>query len=93
MFRIICAVTSASLMAGICTLAAEPSRMVETGTQPTMMADRSTSVSSNRTTRSRPYYERGCLRDRRHTAGHAPAVRLVSPDRLLPTTSAARIAR
>jgi hypothetical protein len=40
MFRIICAVTSASLIAGICTLAAEPSRMVEAGTERAMMPDR-----------------------------------------------------
>jgi hypothetical protein len=40
MLRIICTVKSASLIAGICTLAAEPSRMIEVGTEPAMMADR-----------------------------------------------------
>jgi hypothetical protein len=89
MFRIICTVTAASLVVGICILAAEPSRTVEAGTQPAMMADHLDigQPGSDCSLHGWPYYERECLRDRRHPAGQPPVVRLVATDRLPGTTA------
>jgi hypothetical protein len=83
MFRIICTVTAASLVVGICILAAEPSRTVEAGTQSAMMVDRLDigQPGSDCSLHGWPYYQRECLRDRRHPAGQPPAVRLVATDR------------
>jgi hypothetical protein len=89
MFRIICAVTAASLVVGICILAAEPSRTVEAGTQPAMMPDRLDigQAGSDCSLHGWPYYQRECLRDRRHPAGQPPAMRLVATDRLIGATA------
>ena len=88
-FRTICAVTAATMIVCICTLASEPSRTVEAGTRLTMMADRLDigQAGSDCALHGWPYYERECLRDSRYPAGQAPAVRLVSTDRSSPSTS------
>jgi len=95
MFRAICALTTASLIVGVTTLAAQPSRTGEAGVQRAMVADHLDGGEhvSNCSLHGWPYYKRECLRDDRQAGRQARPVRLVGTDRLPPATSTAPTGR